>query len=96
MTTFWRVDYAALEHSTWLSMETELYSSVEDAVRQAQRRSERWERCAGWRIAKMTVPAFEKIRAEDIGKTVDELGQHLMPWSLKPWPGRERRVARAA
>lgn len=86
----WRVDYTAHEHSTWLSKEDELYSNVEDAIKQAQRRSERWERCAGWRIAKTTVPTSEEISSEDIGKIVDELGQHLMPWNLTPWPGRER------
>lgn len=92
----WRVDYAAREHPYWLSLEKELFPDVQEAIRQAMFKWSRWEPCVGWRVVKMTVPPFQKIIDDHLYKIIDEAGNELMPWTLKPWPGREKDVARAA
>jgi hypothetical protein len=84
----WRVDYMAAQHPWWLSKEDELFSDVGAAVKRAQTLMERWEKCEGWRIVKMTHEVSQKITDDHVGQIVDEAGRQLMPWNLQPWPGR--------
>lgn len=77
----WRVDYAALEHGTWLSMEDELFDDIWAAIKMAQRRSERWPLSAGWRVAHSSLPAFGKITDEHLYRMIDEHGQRVPPWT---------------
>lgn len=81
----WRVDYAAAGHPWWLSLEAEGFDDVWDAVKMAQKKLERWEKCEGWRVVKMTTEAAQKITDEHLFQIVVE-GQRVYPWSLAPMP----------
>lgn len=81
----WRVDYAAAGHPTWLSLESESFADVPAAIRGAQNKLDRWEKCVGWRVVPLAEPTFQKITDEHVGQIVVE-GRRVYPWSLEPMP----------